>query len=306
MSYIEHKKLNPSDSDNYFDTSVHNERDNNYPSTQCRPCIVCPPCDYREKYESSEAESSCPDFSKLCEDNPKLCCERKKQHKKNKSSSDEESNEFKLYKYGKFSECNKCDRGCGSCNDCKSCQCKRCDDHSRSSVVNSLGNKSGECPNFDDIAYDQKKKCRDLITPCKKDHEKDSCQKKEISTQSGKGKKFIISFKSKKGHPWSEYNKDNLSVHINGKNGPIIHLYRGCTYFFCVEQCGDENRDPEHAFVLTNSPAGGCDSRIIPEGFAPISKGCVCFKVTKYTPRYFFYQDSKNEFAGGLVIIHDE
>jgi YHS domain-containing protein len=98
----------------------------------------------------------------------------------------------------------------------------------------------------------------------------------------------------------------DLSVHINGKNGPVLHLYRGCTYFFCVEQEIPEGQDPKHAFILTNSPAGGPDSRLIPGGFAPVSKGCVCFKVDKCTPRYFFYQESKNAFAGGLVIVHDK
>ena len=96
-------------------------------------------------------------------------------------------------------------------------------------------------------------------------------------------------------------NDGDDSIHVNGKNGPVIHLYYQHTYFFCVEQ--DDNSD--HTFILTNSPYGGSQAKMIYDGFEPISKGCVCFKVGKCTLRYFFYQCTKHACEGGLVIVHD-
>jgi hypothetical protein len=188
------------------------------------------------------------------------------------------------------------------------------------SCSNDSSDLSGCRRKFDDLVKDEKRK------PCKpyesrtstsessssKSHrepKKKACKKqRDSSASSGKGKKFIVTWGCKDGHQWSEYNDDKDSIHVNGKNGPVLHLYRGCTYFFCVEQPGITEECPEanHCFVLTNSPVGGHSAKPIVGGFAPVSKGCVCFKVDKHTPRYFFYQCSKHEFEGGLVIVHDK
>ncbi len=127
---------------------------------------------------------------------------------------------------------------------------------------------------------------------------------KKAEKSETKDKKFIVGFGPKEGHVWDEYNKGETSIYINGKNGPVLHLYRGYTYFFCLEP-RDSKQNPLNSFVLTNSPIGGESSNIIPNGFTPISEGCVCFKVDECTPRYFYYQDSKQEFSGGLIIVHD-
>jgi hypothetical protein len=121
---------------------------------------------------------------------------------------------------------------------------------------------------------------------------------------SDRGKKFTISFKSKTRHQWCEYNQGTQSIHINSKNGPVIHLYYNRIYFFCIEQ--DSDQESEHTFFLTTSPYGGPNSKAIYSGFDPIAKGSVCFKPDHNTPRYFFYQCTKHACEGGLVIVHEQ
>jgi len=241
----------------------------------------------------------------------------------------------------KCDKCNKCDNCDGGC---ASCGCKQCVDHSVASVLRSIGEEEGGCPVFDDLCADQKRECKELPNLCKscssesssscscdksssesscpdcdknkkslpvvksvKKNKKavDSVTKPEVS--SGRGKKFMVSFGSKQGHSWNEYNEGSTSVYINGKNGPVLHLYRDSTYFFCVEQDTVEGDNVEaNTFLLTNSPEGGPESALILNSFAPVSKGVVCLKVTDTTPRYFFYQNGKGKMQGGLVIVHDK
>lgn len=356
MSRNQHKKCNCGNADNHSESCSSNDHCSRGQCSDQRACIICPPCDYREKFESSRSDSSCPDFFDLCEDKPKICCEKKDLCKKGKksehseyssdSSESSESSKSSNHHHKKdhkkhhdnYRGCGGCDKRCNKCALCKACGCNECSDYSRNSVLSIFGTSesSSECPRFNKLAFDEKRKCCEVANLCKKPHNDKPCHDKPVKpvkpapapapvknnsvdtkesdlystkdsvSSSSKGKKFIISFKSKEGHPWAEYNESDSSVHINGKNGPVLHLYRSCTYFFCIEQELSEGADPQHTFVLTNSPAGGANSRIIPNGFVPVSKGCVCFKVDKSTPRYFFYQDSKHAFAGGLVIVHDK
>ena len=334
----QYKKRNSSDSS---DTSAPSEvekcvQDGCY--DQSRACIVCPPCDYKEKYDSSGSDRSCPDFSQLCEDKPRICSDKKYSYKKHESSESSDSSD------SSDSSCDlkfqKKQRGCG---------CLRCGDYDRSSILKALGSSESEsdCANFDRIACDEKRKCDPLFIQNKgdsyscddtkdascvtKDNKKQDtkrcCMKRggkrngrkpllkekssssSSSSSSSRGKKFIVSFGPKEGHQWAKYNNGDESIHINGKNGPVLHLYRGSTYFFCVEQSSpsdDSSCDSESFFFLTDSPSGGSGSKAIKGGFAPVSKGCVCFKVDKCTPRYFFYQSSRHAFEGGLVIVHDK
>ena len=380
MSRTQHKKRNFNDSSEVSDDHNYNSYERGQCFEQGMPCIICPPCDYREKYESEFSDLSCPDFSALCEDKPKICCEKKESGKKSNNkfhhaSGDDSEKFYPKQQRKKCHRCEKqcnncdscrscncdrcgdhtisdnseqesgvchgCDKHCNQCQSCKSCRCATCTDHSRSSVLSSLATSEypSECPRFDTLANDQKKKCLKLGKSPKKDTpllhsgpirrekvhkepvhyepEKESSSvtsqlsdKKELLAYSfsstTKGKKFVVTFKSKDGHQWAEYNDGNKSIHINGKNGPVLHLYRGCTYFFCVEQNLLLGEDAEHSLILTNNPAGGIGSRMIQNSFSPVPRGCVCLKVDDSTPRYFFYQDYKNAFAGGLVIVHDK
>jgi hypothetical protein len=404
---------------------------------QCRACIVCPPSDYREKFDSESSEKSCQDFSKLCDDQPRICCEKKnlcKKKNKNKvhrnpewsaenstewfmeNSSDKpaEWSEEKNYdntwdKKWDEDRCKSCEKKCSNCVQCKTCTCSQCSDYSQSNIISAMDSENYSRSDFEFLACDKKSKSRKLdnthskdaknikdikdIKPTENTEESDSYRKYdhsnnkykdnkdikvtenteesdsyrkydhpnnkyegssdntnsylqnkkkweefddkiwgehsnkmleesdkkrweesdkkrwessyESASSSTKGKKFVITFGSKEGHPWADYNIGDKSIHINGKNGPVLHLYRGYNYFFCIDQNIRDGEDPINSFVLTNSPIGGLDSKVIINGFAPVSKGCVAFKVDKYTPRYFFYQDSKSEFQGGLVIVHD-
>jgi len=220
----------------------------------------------RDKYLYDISDNSSPDFSKLCEDESDIFCDKPTNNK---------------------SKCFGCSKRCSKCDKCNNCGCKECND--KSSVLVSMKNNQ-TLPSKD---YGQSHKKLYINTNHVNRKSKDSASR---------CKKFNVSFSSKEGHPWSEYNTNTNSIHINGKNGPVLHIYRGCSYVFCINQ---DNHDPKYSLVLTNSPLGGINSKIIPNGFAPVSKGCVCFKVDSLTPRYLYYQDSANEFMGGLIIVHD-
>ena len=93
-------------------------------------------------------------------------------------------------------------------------------------------------------------------------------------------------------------------IYVNGKVAPILKLKRGYEYYFQVKQCGCEN-----TFLLTNSPIGKYNCLFptpVCGGFDPVTHGCVKFKVTHKTPKYFYYQSSTNSFMGNLVIVEDE
>ncbi|HSW76916.1 MAG TPA: hypothetical protein VLG50_07710 [Candidatus Saccharimonadales bacterium] len=86
---------------------------------------------------------------------------------------------------------------------------------------------------------------------------------------------------------------------------PILKLKRGYEYYFNVKQCACDGVY-ENTFLLTESPIGryGCLSPCpLKHSFDPITHGCVKFKVTSKTPKYFYYQSSTNSFMGNLVIV---
>jgi len=343
----QNKERNSSDSSDpssELSSSANNNRGNYY---QSRAFIVCPPYDQKEKYDSSDSDHSCSDFSDLCEDKPRIKNRKKKEQEQSESADDRKKKSLDQSE----SEYD------GGCNNCGLRGCNRCNDFSRSSIINSLGEESGKgCPDFDHIGDDKSRKCpvygkevskvtklpskikndenstkdassqsslpsRKFI-PKRKDFRKNIVKEKlessasstksdrsQDTTSGSRGKKFVVSFGPKEGHQWADYNKGKESIYINGKNGPVLHLYRGSTYYFCVEQANvndESSSDPIHFFYLTNSPIGGVGSNPIPGGFSPVPKGCVCFKVDKSTPRYFYYQSSKQTFEGGLVIVHDK
>jgi hypothetical protein len=275
----------------------------------------------KNKHDSSG--SSYPDFSDLCGDQKRIYNDSP--DKSYNSDDSDDSSDSDLSE----KPCQGCKRKCTHCDLCKSCKCRQCADHSISSILSSLGPSSSSDNSESSSKYDrlkdlvadhvpkrgkfyesrQKLKDSKPSKPSKPSTiELSSAPQSSVPSQSSsstRGKKFVVTWGSKEGHQWSEYNTDLESIHINGKNGPVLHLYRGCTYFFCISQ-NDTNPESNHCFILTNSPIGGPNSRSIVGGFAPVSKGCVCLKVDKRTPRYFFYQCSKHEFEGGLVIVHDK
>jgi hypothetical protein len=119
-----------------------------------------------------------------------------------------------------------------------------------------------------------------------------------------KAKKFIVTFGDKSKHPWNEYNKGSSSIYVNGKPGPLIHLYRGFTYYFDIQQSAKAH--PEHSLIFTNSPIGGPSARSIIVNLKPESRGRIGFTVTDEFPRIFFYQDTVNEMSGGMIMVNDQ
>lgn len=198
------------------------------------------------------------------------------------------------------SSCRGCDKKCSNCVSCISCGCRDCSDYSRSSVLGSLGSSSDICCDLSGLAKDKKRKCRDLKNGHKKSD--DSCH--DDHHHGRKGKKFVVTFGPKEGSQWADYNTGNESIYVNSKNGPILHLYRGNTYFFCVEQ-GNTGGVRQYSLILSDSPAGGPGSHLIHNSFAPLAHGCGTFKIDAKTPRYFYYQTNTQAFMGGLVIVHD-
>ena len=265
------------------------------------PAVIVQPVYNRQACDLSGTESdfSSTDFSKLCD-----------------SDSDYEVDESTYESYDK--NCKACETKCHSCDDCKSCDCRSCYDYSIASVLRGLDysqvtKDNSEVNSFYNSIYDPKENipmvtinknyCEPDRIPLVSLEPTNTCEDKTSGTPSitKKGKKFTVTIGSKVGHQWSRYNPNESSYHINGKNGPVLHLYRGQTYFFDIQQ-----EDSEHSFVLTNKPDGGEGSLLIANSFAPTSNGVVSFNVDESTPRFFFYQSINERYMGGLVIVHEE
>ena len=248
-------------------------------------------CGYNTSTSTYESSS---DLTYLCDD------KSHHRHRTYSSSSDDSSSSTSSsYESSSSSsssdDCRGCSRKCSNCVSCVSCGCRECSDYSRSSVLRSLGSASDNC-DFSGINKDRKKKCHSS-----KDSHSDS---HSHSHSHKKGKKFVVTFETKSGSHWEDYNTGDHSIWVNGKNTPILHLYRGNTYFFCVEQ-HTGNTGTDYSLILTDSPVGGTGANIIPGGFPPLMNGCATLKVDHHTPRYFFYQTDTQQFMGGLVIVHD-
>lgn len=143
-----------------------------------------------------------------------------------------------------------------------------------------------------DNQNNEREKSYKLWNECKSEFENDNKEK-----SSGRGKKFKVTYGDKNGHPHSKYNNSNVSIHVNGHNGPILNLYRGDTYIFDIK--GGKDR-----FVFTSSPVGG--EKSIPVCDLNVSvDGQVVVKIDDRFPRFFYYQDKKVQYAGGPVIVHN-
>ena len=212
------------------------------------------------------------------------------------------------------------------CNSCNSCNdCGRCDKCSAKSNLSCLDESSSDKSCHDDLSdltkYSEPCCDEDDCNSCDNCNDCDKCDKKreklskchplhdlQDSSEScddnkkSKCRKFIFDFACKDGHPWACYNKGSKSIHVNGHNGPVLKLRKGFTYYFCAKSADHDG----HGLILTDSPAGGCDAKRLKDSFKPCNKGTVVYKVDDDTPKYFFYQDVKNEFAGGLAMVSDE
>jgi hypothetical protein len=267
------------------------------------PAVISAPKREKNRFESSSSSSSsssdCPDFSSLVNDESKKCPSGKKGGKKGKKS----------HKDNKLSDLNDCHESSSSDSDSESCLSYSESESSSSSDSDS----SSECSDpLSSLASDKPPQCSadssSFETSCT-DQFSSVVSDKTASCgplkKHSKGKKFVVSFGSKAGHPWAQYNTSGTSVYVNGKNGPVLHLNRGATYFIQVEQQVRPGQPIQHSVALTNSPAGGPGSQILPGTFQPLATGTATFHVDKGFPRYSYLQDTRASFAGCLVIVHD-
>lgn len=152
-----------------------------------------------------------------------------------------------------------------------------------------MNHSEDDCTDIDNC--DSEKKSYKLWNECKSEFEY-----KEKS--SGRGKKFKISYGNKNGHPHTKYNDSDISIHINGHNGPILNLYRGDTYIFDIK--GGKDR-----FIFTSSPVGGDKSLPVCDINMSVD-GQVIVKIDNKFPKFFYYQDKKVQYAGGPVFVHEK
>lgn len=118
-------------------------------------------------------------------------------------------------------------------------------------------------------------------------------------------KKFCVTFDHKKGHRFADEIKGDKTIHINGKNAPILKVKRGYVYYFSVEQ-KKHHGNYDNLFVLTKSPVGlyeGQCPKPLTNSFDPVGNGCVKYFVNSKTPKYFYYQSTTHAFLGNLVIV---
>lgn len=291
--------------------------------------IIHPPCDREESYDSSSSgccDNSCPDLddiacdlSRKCTDLKDLCTttsdtktDTKTATKTDTKTATKSSKTCKTSKTSKSSsstDCSGCGDHCNNCNKCKSCGCKECSDYSASSVASSLDVTSESCcPDLSGIQCDKSRHC-DPLELCKDT----KTQKKSLETKNKKvvnkkahkaHKTFVITYGPKKNHPYSEYNNGTESIYVNGKNGAIVHMYRGETYKFVVKQDIKEGQEITKGFLLTTSPEGGPNSKIVKSAFPSIALGSFYFTATEDTHKFFFYNDIYNTHLGGLVLVH--
>lgn len=240
---------------------------------------------------SSSSSSSCPPPSCSSSSSSSSC--PKCHHACSSSSSSSSS-----------SECLCCPESSSSSSSSSECEPKRCNycpnnpcgDHSLSSILDSL-----DCSCLEHSSSSSSSGCGDTCDKSDKHHDKHHDKK---DGKYHKSKQFLITFGEGKKHYWSEYSTCSDAIYVNGKVGPIIHLYRGYKYVFKVEQDIPPGARPEHYFVLTKCPDGGRND-IIPGGFEPIAQGCGYLCVNDRTPRFFFYHDTRHRYTGGLVLVHD-
>jgi hypothetical protein len=169
--------------------------------------------------------------------------------------------------------------------DSKSCSYNTC--------TNTCNTCTNTCTNTD------KSKCSTVDCETTKGHFIE-CDEKIL----GK-KKFCVTFDHKKGHRFADEIKGDKTIHINGKNAPILKVKRGYVYYFSVEQ-KPHHGNYDNLFILTKSPVGlyeGQCPKPLPNSFDPVGNGCVKYFVNAKTPKYFYYQSTTHAFLGNLVIV---
>jgi hypothetical protein len=110
---------------------------------------------------------------------------------------------------------------------------------------------------------------------------------------------YHVAIGPKCGHPCQSRIPGPRAFYINGKVAPVLHLRRGRTYLFRLEQ--PESLSPYRLHFTTDCV--GTSLQRHPSFPDPISNGTVCLTITDSTPSLFYYQDTDTPFMGGTVIL---
>jgi len=130
----------------------------------------------------------------------------------------------------------------------------------------------------------------------KYDEDKNGKEDKKVKDTYNTDKiRFEVKMGSKQGHKYAKDIKGDSSIYVNGKNGPLVHLFKGNEYVFECSMNGKK-------LILSEVPMG----KMIREVDGVKRQGdSVMIKVTDKTPRYFYYRTPENDLLGGLIIVHD-
>jgi len=128
------------------------------------------------------------------------------------------------------------------------------------------------------------------------------------------GQIFEVGLASKCGHPWEHRILDSTRAWmVNGSLGKTIHVKRGNTYLFKVNQSADAKGIYQHHLYFTTDPIGGKRGEACDNGMhdacplalspSPIASGSVALKIHDTYPDTFYYQCRNHKAMGGLVVV---
>jgi hypothetical protein len=118
-------------------------------------------------------------------------------------------------------------------------------------------------------------------------------------------KKFNVSVGDKQGHKYSKLIDGKKSFYINGKNGPMVHLYRNNSYVFSLDPEILKNENYKFTFIENPMKVSGKPNMKINNVTESKDGSYLTLDVTKDTPRYFYYQCLNHNLIGGIVVVHD-
>lgn len=139
----------------------------------------------------------------------------------------------------------------------------------------------------------------------------------DVPTVRTRGRVFNVSWVPKEGSRWEHRCVDSdKCIAINGKQTPILHLQRGNTYRFDIDQDRNEDGSYDNALYFTEDLLGGeaglgtDDGIYEPPKIAGTpdaqSTGSMYLKIDDSFPSIFFYQGKNCRCQGCLCIVHSQ
>ena len=271
----------------------------------------CDPCK-RPKCSSSSSSSDCCESSSSSSDLDFLAQCRNAKSDCSIGSSGNISSDSSCKK--KSSSCKETSSSSSSCQPCKKKKKKKCSSSSSSSSSCSSSSSSSES------CKKETSSSSSSCQPCKKKKEKKCGKCKKVKcccppkkekkcVEKVKGRKFCVTVESKCGSPWECRNTGETVFAIDGVKQKVLHVTRGHSYFFTL------NQDPwfdgqyaQHLYftadILGGPCEGGCDAAKLPGSPDPFGCGTACLKIDDCYPDVFYYQSRDFQAAGGIILVH--